>query len=208
MQTRSALLLLFAMFLAASRLPAQDYTIKLESGGERLGTIELSIGQEEATCKVGDETERFDLKTQRWQDSLSKRWVSLEQCETWAKQSKEKSAKSKLSIPESVRPFIEWSLDPKFKVEASDAEIKLTSGQVDYKITVIKPGTDLTNYFRYARLNAYKKAMTERKLPPFAELEVLGELERRKLMPISMEVRIPGVPDAPELKIVITEKSE
>ncbi|MEM7315858.1 MAG: hypothetical protein AAF497_22210, partial [Planctomycetota bacterium] len=61
---------------------------------------------------------------------------------------------------------------------------------------------------RYARLNAYKKAMTERRLPPFAELKVLKELERRKLMPKSMEVRLPGVPGAPEFKMVFSEKRE
>jgi hypothetical protein len=206
MQPSRLLLLLLAILAVVSRLSAQEYTIDLESGDKRIAVIELSIDNDEATAKVGDITERFDLKSQRWQDADSKQWVSLAQCEAWAKQSKEKSTKSATSIPEKVRPFVEWSLSPTFKIDEKDLVITMTSGQVDYTITATKTDRDLSNYFRYARLNAYKKAMTERKLPPFAELEVLEELERRKLMPTSMEVRIPGVPGAPEFKMVFSEK--
>lgn len=198
----------FTLFTVVSPLWAQEYAIDLESNGKKIAVIKLSIDSNEATAKVDDVTERFDLKNQRWQHAESKQWVSLAQCEAWAKQSKEKSANSAASIPENFRPFVEWSLSPKFNVEATDSAITLTSGQVDYAITVTKTGADLTNYYRYARLNAYKKAMTERKLPPFAELKVLEELERRKLMPTSMEVRIPGVPGAPEFKMTFTEKRE
>lgn len=196
------------MLSGASRLSAQEYTIDLESGGERIAVIELSIDNDEAIARVGDVTERFDLKNQRWQDAESEQWVSLAQSEAWAKQSKEKSTKSVAAIPEDIRPFVEWSLSPDFKVETKDSAITLTSGQVDYAIIVTKSDSDLTNYFRYARLNAYKKAMTERKLPPFAELKVLEELERRKLMPKYMEVRIPGVPGAPEFKMIFSENRE
>jgi hypothetical protein len=71
-----------------------------------------------------------------------------------------------------------------------------------------KTDRDLTHYFRYARLNAYKKAMTERKLPPFAELRVIEELERRKMMPTSMEVQIPGIAGAPTIKMLIATKAQ
>ncbi len=206
MQPSRLLLFLLAILAVMSRLSAQEYTIDLESGDERIAVIELSIDNDEATAKVGDITERFDLKSQRWQDADSKQWVSLAQCEAWAKQSKEKSTKSAKSIPENVRPFVEWSLSPTFKIDEKDLMITMTSGQVDYTITATKTDRDLSNYFRYARLNAYKKAMTERKLAPFAELEVLEELKRRKLMPSSMEVRIPGVPGAPVFKMVFSEK--
>jgi hypothetical protein len=131
--------------------------------------------------------------------------VSLDQCETWAKETKEKSSKSKVSIPDKIRPFIEWTLNPTFDVKATDTALTLTSGKVDYEITGEKSDRDLTNYFRYARLNAYKKAMTERKFPPFAELKVLKELEQRKMIPTEMEVRIPGVDGSPTIKMVLEE---
>ena len=114
----------------------------------------------------------------------------MSQCETWARQSKEKSSNSAVTIPEPIRSFVQWSLDPTFEVEETDTTLTLTSGQVDYTITGQKTDSDLTSFFLYARLNAYKKAMTERKLPPFAELKVLAELERRNMRPESMEVQI------------------
>jgi hypothetical protein len=105
-----------------------------------------------------------------------------------------------------TRPFVRWSLVPTFKVESADSTLILTSGQVDYKIIGKTTDSDHTGFFRYARLNAYKKAMTEKKLPPFAELKVLEELETRKMLPKSMEVRIPGVPGAPTINLVYNEK--
>ncbi len=196
----------FTLLTVVSPLCAQEYNIEFESNGESIAIIELSIGSDEATAKVGDVTERFDLKNQRWQDTESKQWVSISQCESWAQRSKEKSSNSTASIPEEIRPFVRWSLVPTFKVESADTTLILTSGQVDYKIIGKTTDSDLTGFFRYARLNAYKKAMTEKKLPPFAELKVLEELERRKMLPKSMEVRIPGVPGAPTINLVNKEK--
>ena len=189
-------------------MSAHEYIIDLESDGKQIAVIELSINDDEAIAKVADVTERFDLKNQRWQHAESGQWVSLTQCEAWAKKSKEKTSASTASISDEIRPFIDWSLSPEFKVESNGPAITLTSGQVDYEITGTKTDRDLTNYFRYARLNAYKKAMTGRKLPPFAELKVLEELERRHLMPTTMIVQIPGVPSAPALKMSVRNKSD
>jgi hypothetical protein len=187
--------------------PAQavEYKINLESNGEQIAVIELSIKSDTAISRVADMTERFDLKNQRWQHDESKEWVTLSQCDSWATQSKDKSRTSNASVPEHVRAFVEWSLDPKFEIESTQDMLTMTSGQVDYKIAVEKSDGD-SNYYRYARLNAYKKAMTERKLPPFAELLVLEELERRRLMPRSMEIQIPGVPGAPSIKMLISRQ--
>ena len=197
--------LLFAM--VTSHVFAQEFEITFKSDGEDIAVIDLTITSETATAIVGDVTERFDLTQQRWQHDESKQWVTLSQSETWAKDSKEKSRNSVDSIPEKMCPFIRWSLDPTFETTATDTTLTLTSGQVDYKIVARKTDGDLTNYFRYAKLNAYKKAMTERKLPPFAELRVIEELERRKMMPTSMEIRIPGVAGAPTIQILIAEKA-
>jgi hypothetical protein len=194
--------------MISSHLYAQEYEIKFKANGEELAVIELTISDDMATARVGDVTELFDLKQMRWQKDDSKEWVSLSQSETWAKQSKEKSSNSVTAAPEKTRPFIRWSLDPTFEITATDATLTLTSGQVDYKIAVEKTDRELTSYFRFAKLNAYKKAMTERKLPPYAELRVLEELERRKVMPRSMEIRIPGIPDSPSFQVLIAPKAK
>lgn len=208
MKQNSLLTVAIFVFALSSQAAAQQYRINLQSGGEEIAVIEISIDDNIAITKVGDVTERFDLEKQQWQHDESKQWVSLSQSEAWAKQSKEKTGKSADSIPEQVRSFVLWSLDPAFDINATGNALSLTSGQVDYRIVGEKSHRDLTDYFRYARLNAYKKAMTEQKLPPFAELKVLDELERRKLMPRSMEIHIPGVPGAPSFKMVISGGDE
>ncbi len=197
-----------AVAIVASPTQADDYELSLRSNGEELAVIELSITDDTAVTKVADITERFDLKDQRWQHDETKQWVTLAQCENWAKLSKEKTSKSIAEIPEQSRAFVQWSTNPKFEVGVTEDCLTLTSGQIDYKIAVEKSDRDQTDYFRYAKLNAYKKSMTESKLPPFAELFVLQELERRKLMPKSMEVQIPGIPGAPSFNLVITAKGD
>lgn len=189
----------------ASSLCAQEYTIDVESNGDRIAVVNLLIAEDEATATVGDVIEHFDLKDQCWQYTDSKEWVSRSQCETWAQQSKEKSINSTASISERIRPFGLWSLDPTFRVEATDRTLKLTSGQVDYIITAKTTERDLTGIFRYARLNAYMKAMSERKLPPFAGLKVLEEMEHRKMRPESIVVRIPGVAGSPVSSLTCKE---
>ena len=206
MKAQLAFAIMFSLLTIASRLFAQDYSIDLESNGERIAVIDLSINETEAVAKVGDVTELFDLKNQRWQQAGSEVWVSLTQCELWATQNKEKTSRSTDSIPEKMRPFVSWSLDPTFDVTENDATLKLASGQVDYEMVVTKSDHKLTNYYRYAKLNAYKKAMTEKKLAPFAELKVLEELERRNVMLKSMEIKISGIEGAPAFKMNIRDK--
>ena len=64
MKTSDLPIILLSMFFVASRLLAQEYTINLESGGQRMAVIELSIDNDKAIAKVGEVTDRFDLKNQ------------------------------------------------------------------------------------------------------------------------------------------------
>lgn len=190
---------------AGAWTPYDEYKLSVQANGEELAVATLSISDDAAVVKTGDVTEHFDLKNQRWQHE-SKQWVTLKQCELWARQSREKARSSSVVVPDEIRTFIEWTMRPKFEISSTDDTLTLTSGQIDYKIEVEKTERDLTNYFRYARLNAYKKAMTERKFAPFPELLVLEELEQRKLLPKSMEVKMLGIPGAPAFKIVISNE--
>lgn len=187
-------------------LTGEEYRIDLSSNGAELAVVELTIEGDIATATIGGVAERFDLKQGRWQDEASGKWVTLAQCEQWAAQSKEKSKASVASIPPQVRPFVLWSLDPTFESKSTETSLTLTSGQVDYRIAGEKSNRDLFNYFRYAKLNAYKKAMTERKLPPFAELKAIEAMERSGMAPTSITVEITGVPGAPTIKMGISDR--
>jgi hypothetical protein len=90
-------------------------------------------------------------------------------------------------------------------VEKSDEALRLTSGQVDYVIEGVASTVNMDGYFRYAVINAYKKAMTERKLPPFAELKAIEEMKSLGHIPRTISVTIPGVPGSPVIMLEIRE---
>lgn len=100
------LLFVLAIFAAAARGQAAEYTITLLSGGKEIAVIEFVIKNDFAITKVADATERFDLKNQQWLDDDSQQWVTLSACQSWAKKSKDKSNKSAASAPENIRPFL------------------------------------------------------------------------------------------------------
>jgi hypothetical protein len=201
-----AVLLVFGLTIAPR---AEDYSLRVESDGEELVVFELSVNADAATVKIKDAedfVENYDLKDQRWQDDQTKEWFTLAQCEKWAEQTAEKSKVSLNSAPEKIRAFAEWTLDPQYETTVTDDLLTMKSGQVDYKVTFKKSDRDLTNYFRYLRLNAYKNAMRQKNILPFAELKVIDELEKRKLMPTSMEIAIPAIEGSPLIKMTIEEK--
>ena len=178
-----------------------DFKIEGKSTAEILLTIEGDI----ATARVGDETEQFNLKDQSWLDPKTSKWTTLTQCKEWAEQSKAKSLQSADAAPANIRPFLLWSLNPTFKIEKVNDTLRLTSGQVDYVIEGQASKTGVEKYSRYAVLNAYKKAMTERKLPPFSELKSITEMSNLGHIPRKITVTMPGIPKAPKFEVEITE---
>jgi hypothetical protein len=154
---------------------ASELKVAVRVNGELSGEILLQIEGGFAKAKVGDETEEFNLKDLCWLEPSSSKWVTLDQCKTWAEQSKAKSLASVATVPASIQAFMQWSLNPAFEVERRDNTLRLSSGQVDYLVEGQASKNAVTEFFRYATLNAYKKAMSERKLPPFAELKAISE---------------------------------
>jgi hypothetical protein len=184
---------------------ASDLAIDFKADGESVAKIHLRIDGDEAIASVDGETERFNLKSLSWLDNNTNQWITIEQCKAWAEQSKARSGKSIASAPLGVRAFLTWSLDPSFSVEMSDEALRLTSGQVDYVIEGVASTVNMDGYFRYAVINAYKKAMTERKLPPFAELKAIEEMKSLGHIPRTISVTIPGVPESPVIVLEIRE---
>lgn len=197
----SMLLLGVSVFCA----DAGDLIIDLRVDKQTAANIHLKIEGDIATASVDGETERFNLKQMSWLDARTDKWTTLAQCKEWAEQSKARTLKSADSAPAHIRPFLVWSLEPSFKVTKSNDTLRLTSGQVDYFIngTASKANTDA--YFRYAVLNAYKKAMVEKKLPPYSELKAIEEMKTLGRIPGSISVTMPGIPRSPAIEMNITE---
>lgn len=194
-------------FLSVCITPASAKEIKidLKVDGKSTAKVLLKIEGDIATARVGDEIEQFNLKNASWFDASTRKWTTLAQCKEWANQSKAKALKSADAEPANVRSFLLWFLNPTFKVEKTNHTLRLRSGQVDYVIEGQASRSGAEKYFRYAVLNAYKKAMTERKLPPFPELRAITEMRTLGHLPQKITVTMPGIPKAPKSEMQITE---
>lgn len=199
----SASILAVTIFVFCAK--AGDLSINLKVDGETAAKINLKIQDDIATASVAGENERFNLKQMSWLDARTDKWITLAQCKEWAEQSKARTLKSADSAPAQIRPFLIWSLEPSFKVTKSNDTLRLTSGQVDYFISGTASKTNTDAYFRYAVLNAYKKAIVEKKLPPYSELKAIEEMKTLGRIPGTINVTMPGIPRSPSIEMNITE---
>jgi hypothetical protein len=192
------------LFLTACA-DASELKINFKVEGQATAEIFLTIKGDLATARVENEIEQFNLKDQSWLEAKTGKWMTLPQCKEWAEQSKATSLKGADAAPTNIRPFLLWSLNPTFKIEKTNDIVRLTSDQVDYVIEGQASKTNVEEYFQYAVLNAYKKAMTERKLPPFSELKAITEMSSLGKIPRKLTVTMPGIPQAPKFEMEITE---
>lgn len=184
---------------------AGELSISLKVNSEAIAKMDLKIVGDLATATVAGEAEQFNLKDMSWLDESTGKWITLAQCQKWAEQTREKTKKSTAAAPAHVRAFVEWSLDPIFKAVKTEESLKLTSGQVDYVIEGEASKTEVDAYFRYALLNAYKKAITEKKLPPFSEVKAIEEMKSLGRIPQKITVAMPGIPGSPVIEMIIAE---
>jgi hypothetical protein len=135
----------------------------------------------------------YDLREMSWRDLSSRRTVRLTDCEVWAKATVErtKTSLAKTADPK-LRRFVEAQLDPQFKVREGDGKLTLANDVFKFEIrskqSVTEKQRDL--FFRYDTLNAYRKAMLERKLAPFPQLAVGKELAARDMVPNEMTLTV------------------
>ena len=180
--------------------------IELKANKQMMADMRLKIEGDLATVTSAGKIERFNLKQMSWLDERTNRWISLAQCKEWAEQSKASTLKNTNSIPAEVRSFLLWSLDPTFKVQKSKETLRLISGRVDYVISGAASTMNVDQYYRYAVLNAYKKAMIEKQLPPFAELKAIDQMKTLGCIPRRISITIPGVPGSPVFDMEIVAR--
>jgi len=196
---------LLSVCAATMRAQGAELAIDLKADKKTIAQLRLRIKDDLATAAGPGVTERFDIKRMRWFDEKSLQWVTLADSKKWASRSKAQTKKSADSAAGHVRPFLLWSLEPSFKVDKSNGSLRLTSGQVDYVIEGEASKTNVDEFFRYAVLNAYKKAMTERKLAPFSELKAIAEMKSLRHIPRKISITMPGIPESPVIDMEISE---
>lgn len=185
---------------------ADKLLIDLKAGEEILGSVSLSVDQSLAIATVEGTRELFNIREMSWFEPSTGKWISLAQCKNWAEQSKTKSLNSTAAAPANMSDFLLWSLEPTFEAREANGTLTLKSGQIDYVIEGVASKKNAGRYFDYAVLNAYKKAMTEQKMLPFAELEALSAMSKLGYIPQKITVTFPGIPGAPNFVMEISEK--
>ena len=203
-----AVILMSVTLLGVCAARGAELAIHLKADNKPIAELRLRIKDDLATVAGPGVTERFDLKGMRWFDEKTSTWITLAYSKKWVNRSKATTTKTADSAPIHVRSFLRWSLDPSFKVDKSNNSLRLTSGQVDYVVQGEASKRNVDEFFRYAVLNAYKKAMTEQNLPPFSELKAIAEMKSLRRIPHLISVTMPGVPGSPVIDMEFTEVSE
>jgi len=203
--TLSAAFLLFVGTISSAS--AAEYVVTIKADGKSLGESTMKLQVDKATITTGGDVEEFDLKEMRWKDDKGS-WVTLADGKLFAEKSKEQSAASAATAPENLRPFVTWLFDPKFTKEVTGDDVRLTSGQVDYALEgkIETSPAELDSFIRYMTLNAYRKAMTEKKFPPFPELRSIEAMKESGHIPSKTTIKIVAIPGAPSFEIGLTLK--
>ena len=134
----------------------------------------------------------FDLRGARWFDWTRKQWITFKDAEAWAEASRKRSEASLEQVrDEFARKYAAATMDPKFKVEKTERGVRLSNEVLTYDVTARGVPKEMADsFFTHQRLSAFWQAMLERKAPPFPMLSVVGELEKRKLLPETMELTV------------------
>lgn len=135
----------------------------------------------------------FDLQNNAWHDPVKNIWVSLNDCREREQLSKKKSKLTMWLAPQEEREFLQAMLDPAFDVtELVTGELQISDSGLQYTVTPSKDVSAelLHNYFRYDQLDAYHKAMTEKQLPPTAQIALDAILSKRGVFPAKLSARV------------------
>lgn len=191
---------------------AAEYELRMYGNGKAAATERLVIEGGKAVVTTGDKTEHFDLGKMAWLDEADGRWISARECAAVLDKTREDTrvalAAGKMGqAPAGVAAFLGWALNPSYKSEKSDGALRLTSGQVDYLIDGEAARTDTDDYYKYAILNSYKKAILLKKLPPYPELRAIDEMRKLGYVPKKISVSIPAIPGSPVVDIEISKVS-
>lgn len=145
----------------------------------------------------------YHLARPMWQDRGTNLPVTIDEAERLAKEIARRSREA-LQQAAPQRALLESMMEPAFSVSEENGSLVVSNAVMRYTArgtTNVAPDV-LDRVFQYDRLNAYRKAVTEQKAPPYPQLALDQELEARKLLPtnLSMVFSIPGRTIALELR--------
>lgn len=166
-----------------------------------------------------DETKKptvmFDMQKKSWKEFESGKNVTIKDAEAWATASLKRSSerieqlkKERADLQAALR-LIEFTFDPKFDIQEKDDTLILDSEMMRYEIRNNKAVSDniRSRIFAYDKLNAYRKAMVQRKLAPLVQLEVDRIMAEKDYFPAELSMTLTVVDEkGDENKIALIMK--
>lgn len=128
----------------------------------------------------------YDLEGMTFYDFNNLIYLNLERCEEWLKGSVDKANQSIAnSNDQKLNKFVKAIINPDFKIQESGPEIKVFNDYFVYSIEGEQILSEEQNSIinSYNILQAYQKAITEKKLPPNSQLEFSKILNKKSILP-------------------------
>lgn len=121
----------------------------------------------------------YDLANDSWICETFKKVIALPDCEMWAKKSSELTMESiRKSTDKEAIEFTNSLIKPNFVVELKNEVLTISNSHLTYILSApinVDPKRK-DRFFKYDKLNAYRKAMIQKQVPPFAQIRVDEEV--------------------------------
>jgi len=133
----------------------------------------------------------YDLEEMSWWTSEEPRAVTLKTAEKQAEDSRTQLRLSRAKSQDTAfNLFVDQLINPKFDIQEEQGTLSMKSPAFNYRMSgrlALDP-LQRRRLLDYDRLNAYRKSQMESKTPPFVQLAIDDELERRDLTPARYDV--------------------
>lgn len=146
------------------------------------GNIVSEFGPDASTAPLAT----YNLLSHEWVEGGSGQRVTLAQAREWAEETKARSLVSMERLTDVLqRAFLQELLAPSFAVSESADGIQLKSRFLNYAASEFLAISNEVKKQIYAfdELNAFRKAMVLRQMPPFTQLEVTRVLREKGVIP-------------------------
>ena len=168
----------------------------LTSGDQTVANAIVFIGDYAADMRGDDPLQPaavVDLKHEAWTDLTSGRHYTLAAVQAWEQEWRRDFLEGRVAnvTDRQTRDLLRDVYDPHFEVvPEADGWIRFKSMTYDY---LVRPGAPLPDgqrarFFKYARIQAYRRAIANGEPPPLAQLRVNDELAKRRIVPAELRI--------------------
>jgi hypothetical protein len=183
----------------------------LTSGDRTTRNVIVFIGDFAADMRADDPLRPSlvtDLKNGSWTDPTSGRQFTLTSVAAWQQEWYRNVLEPRLLnvVDPQARDVLRDIYDPRFEViSESGGWLRLKSLTYDYHVRAGAPLPDgqRERFFKYSRIQAYRRAIANGEPPPLAQLRVDDELAKRRIVPAELRIAVDQKVRSSQLDVLI-----